>query len=272
MIKARSSLFFVTYVLCWTFVVAISSYLIASRPNEIVSDRWRDNEMLVQNLIKISMVTSILVGVVGLTLLAVEYAIRKGWEPHFLEVYRPGCHILETKGLPEGKSQVTIRHANGEVQSYEADASEAKEVKIGSLSHLWVIGQYISRIQVVKSDFGSDRLESWERTLLKPNSRPFITWTTIIVSTVASGYLVAYGAFVAFGGSLVIPILGGNEEGKADADLYEGLWVNMMGLFLLLGGIATFAYLAYQWKRGWDETLFDKLSEIRENDSTEEWI
>lgn len=256
MIRARSRFFFVTFSLCWTFLIAFLDSVILARPNPLASDRWRDNESLVRGLLTFSTILAIVTAVVTGILLAIELAIHRGWEPHWLEVYRPGCSILEVEPLPHGKANVVVRMANGEVQTFEADEEEAKEIRVGSTSHLWVIGGYISRIQLISPRNQAQSVQIWEWTLIRPNEKPGLTWFFIVLFTALSSYLVAYGLILAFGGSLIVPAIGGDEAGQPYVDLYEGQWVSMTGVTFVFVGFAIFAWLVYQWKRGWDDTAF----------------
>jgi len=253
MIKARSRIFFLTFSICWAFCFGLGSFLILSRPNSSVTERWRDNEAMVHRLVSISLIGTILLGLVASVLLVLELAIRRGWEPAFMEVYRPGCTILESKRLPDGKSSVVVRLPSGEVQTYEADESETKEIQVGSLTHLWVIGQYVSRLQIIKPVAQAAPLALWERNAIKPNSKPFLAGTTILLSTLIGGYLTAYGMVMAFGGSVVFAPM--------STDLYEGTEISIIGLIVAIVGISIFAFTAYQWKRGWDESYFENLDD-----------
>lgn len=257
-IQARSSLFFKTFSVCWAFVITLTIAVILARPNPAVSDRWRDNEVLIHRLLMISTTVTVVLGLAAVTLFVMEVAIRRGWEPAFLEVYRPGCTILEMERLQEGKSNVTVLHSTGETQVYEADASETPEVEVGSTSHLWVIGQYISRIQVIEHAPVIPKISLWSRVSLKPNTKPWLAGSLIVISTLLTGYATAYGLIVSLGGSLVIP-QSSWPDGRPDADLYEGTDIHLIGLTLLILGVAGFLFTAYSWYRGWDESVFENL-------------
>ena len=256
MIRARSRFFFITFSLCWTFLIAFLDSVILARPNPLASDRWRDNESLVHGLLTFSSILAVVTALATSILLAIEWRIHRGWEPHWLEVYRPGCSILEVEPLPLGKANLVVRLPNGEVQTYEADEEETKEVQVGSTSHLWVIGRYISRIQLISPRNNAQSVQIWEWTLIRPNEKPGLTWFFIVFFSALSSYLVAYGLVLAFGGSLIVPAIGGDENGRPYVDLYEGQWVSFTGVTFAFVGLAIFAWLVYQWKRGWDDTFF----------------
>ena len=219
---------------------------------------------MVHQLMTTLVVASILLGIVGIALLAIEVAIRKGWEPHFLEVYRPACEILEQEHLPNGKSNVTVRLHTGDIEAYEADEEETKEIQVGSISHLWVIGAYISRIKFLSKSAGIYIPSGHRRFGLKPNSRPVLASITIALSTLLSGYLTAYGIVVAVGGSMIVHAT--NDQGTPQPEMYMGTETSFLGLLFALGGIAIFGYVAYLWWSGWDETTFTSHS-----DQVQDW-
>ncbi len=254
MIHARSGIFFKTYTICWLFVVIAFSTAIVGNPSTTVTDIWRDNQSLVSNLFKVLLVVSSGLGLVSFTLLGIELAIRRGWEPHFLEVYRPACEILEVEHLPDGKSNVTVKLQDGSIEAYEADRAETKDLEVGSLTHLWVIGAFVSRVQVFRRTEGVYIPSNWHRMRLKPNSKPFLAATTIIISTALSGYLTAYGGVVALGGSMIVPST--DYDGGPWADLYMGIETHIVGLVIALIGMAIFGGIWYLWAKGWDETTF----------------
>lgn len=254
MIHARSSIFFKTYTICWLFVVFAFSAAIVGNPSTTVTDTWRDNQAFVNNLFKVLLVVASGLGLISLTLLGIELAIRRGWEPHFLEIYRPACEILEVERLLEGKSNVTVKLQNGSIEAYEADQAETKELEVGSLTHLWVIGAFVSRVQVFRQAEGIYIPPKMRRMGLKPNSKPFLATITIIISTALSGYLTAYGWVVAMGGSMIVP--SSDYDGGPWADLYMGIETHLVGLAIALIGMAIFGGVWYLWAKGWDETTF----------------
>ncbi len=254
MIQARSNLFFKTYTICWLFVAFAFSAAIVGNPSTTVTDVWRDNQSFVNNLFKALVVTSFGLGLVSFTLLGIELAVRRGWEPQFLEIYRPACEVLEVEHLSAGKSNVTVKLHSGSIEVFEADQEETKEIVVGSVTHLWVIGAFVSRVQVFKRTEGIYIPPNWHRMRLKPNSKPFLATTTIIVSTALSGYLTAYGWVVAMGGSMIVPST--DYDGGPWADLYTGVETNFVGLTLAMIGMAIFGGVWYLWAKGWDETTF----------------
>lgn len=256
MVKARSSLFFITFVIWWLTGVSCSTLLILSTPDPRISEPWRANGALVERLSHISLVLAICFATVGLCFLAVELFIRAGWEPRFLEVFRPGCEIVEKEILPGGKSRAFVRFPSGVVETFEADRFETDELIPGSVCHLWVIGQHISRIRVIDPNVNPAPLARWERLAIRPDRNSLRSWLTILGTFFLSSYFVGLGLIVMFGHSFILTPYKRRswDRERPNPILYEGTEASLLGLSFAIGGIALLAYVIYLWKKGWDES------------------
>lgn len=156
---------------------------------------------------------------------------------------------------------VTVRDGNGNVATYEADPSEVPDVHVGSISHLHVIGPFISQIRIIQDNAAILSMNSFERESISKSRHPIASALILIVSVAVTGYMVAYGSVMISSGSLVVPFFGETDTGRPDADLYEDTWVNVFGLFLVLFGAGGFAFLWHRWKTGWNDESLENLSE-----------
>lgn len=195
-----------------------------------------------------------------------EWRISRGWEPRWLETFKPGCEILEMRGSMGDHATVFVQLADGSSETYLADRAEMKELETGSVSHLWVIGKHISRIRKVGAAAPDFAVKMHGKLRLAPGSRKIdgviVAFILLCVSVLFTGigtrimivkeYAMAYGR-TSYG-----------QEPRYH--LFEGSNAASLGLILLGIGVAILITLCVLWKRGWD------ASDLKNLDPLADWI
>ncbi|HLO97538.1 MAG TPA: hypothetical protein VK171_02985, partial [Fimbriimonas sp.] len=149
MIRARSPFFYFNLFFGWLAAVcgcthwAFNWHLYGSYP---------EGAPVFQTIDQMSSLTLFLAGLFFVCFIGTaicEWRISRGWEPRYLETFKPGCEIVEIRGYEGDHATVLVKLSDGTEETYLADRQEMKELEIDSVSHLWVIGKHISRIRKI---------------------------------------------------------------------------------------------------------------------------
>ncbi len=255
MIRARSQFFLLNFVLAWlvaTLGVAIFHIL---TPNAKATEAWRHNAAYTAHWLQTCTALIVIFGIALLVMLGIELAIAFGWEPRSLEIYRPGCQVLEFQPKSPTKSAtVIVRHADGRVQSYIADREEIRQLEVDSVAHLWVIGKQISRVLILQRNVATLPPSRAERADVVPDGPIANGWLFVGILSLISAYLSGTGLLPMITREFVI------ESGRRRTYVIyveQGSSVSAWGLVAFLLGVGILIGLAYLWKRGWDNEMFE---------------
>lgn len=263
MVRARSAFFFSNFILAWlTLTMLVVAYHVKN-PNLGAMESWRRNEEFVTRMFQLSLSFAALCGGVLLTFLILEIAIASGWEPQALEVFRPGCEIIEFQPKSPGKSAtVIVRLSDRSVQTYIADREEILELEVGSIAHLWVIGKHISRIRTLQKNVMPASVLREERLDVIPQKNAFRAWSTIGVLFLLAAYISGTGFLPMIAREFVVDM--GSRRSRT-ISVESGPLVSLFGFLAFLVGAGIVFGLAYLWKRGWDDTMFEGSNNIWDN-------
>ncbi len=268
MVRVRSSLFVYNLATAWVIGICLAILFIVKRPNEYGGDSWRSNPNIASTFNLVSLVVLIAFGIIALLLLGLEIRLRNGWEPRSMEVFKPGCEILKmTSSLDKTRATVMVRLNGGAIDTYEADPDEMRELQVGSISHLWVIGRYISRIRLVNPIGSGPLVTQSERMAILPQMISLRSGLGVIATVWLSAYCFGFGLIVAITREVQITNGGLKRNGGiVSSEFSRGNWVPIAGMTAMIVGLIILASLGYVLHKGWDDVaLEDRRSESLEN-------
>jgi hypothetical protein len=253
MVRVRSSLFVYNLATAWVIGICLAILFIVKRPNEYGGDSWRSNPNIASTFNLVSLVVLIAFGIIALLLLGLEIRLRNGWEPRSMEVFKPGCEILKmTSSLDKTRATVMVRLNGGAIDTYEADPDEMRELQVGSISHLWVIGRYISRIRLVNPIGSGPLVTQSERMAILPQMISLRSGLGVIVAITREVQITNGGLK--------------RNGGIVSSEFSRGNWVPIAGMTAMIVGLVILASLGYVLHKGWDDVaLEDRRSESLEN-------
>ncbi len=172
MIRARSPLFPLTYLLASVFGVGVGVW-------QFGADRLA---MLGMAFIGLSAPLLFLIAVV-------EWRIYYGWEPFWLRRFYPEARVVgkyrDDSDLP-GHQRVEMEFRDGRRQNFILDLEELGLCEKGDLVHLWAIGKHVSHIVVIEPSQAP--AETWGLSEDSGDGcAQFFMWVLPVVSTVVAG-------------------------------------------------------------------------------------
>lgn len=274
MFRARSSLYLINLISWWLFgsgLVFLNSVL---TPNNLSHDVWRERASYVANLQGWGIGLTALAGISAATIAIMELCLYRGWEPKFLEVLKPGCEILQmTPALDGSRATVMVRLANGAIDTYEADSDEMREIQLGSVSHLWVIGKYISRIRVITPNLNVAPASRAERLAILPQSLSLGSGIPLLVFLVGSCFATGTGLLLAITREAQTTSNGTRRHPTPPiTQHFEGTNVALGGVGLIVLGLSIVMVLFFYLRIGWDDAARDEYRVYRwEQSLLERW-
>jgi hypothetical protein len=193
-------------------------------------------------------------------MVAMEICLYRGWEPRFLEALKPGCEILKmTAALDRSKATVMVRLANGAIDTFEADPEEMNEIKVGSISHIWVIGKYISRIRLITPMADPDPVSQADRIAILPQTISLRTGIFLSFFLVGASYSTGVGLLMAITREAQYTIGARRRYSNASSytEHFQGGLVPLVGVGLIVLGIVLVFILYFALKIGWDDEALE---------------
>lgn len=260
MIRARSPFFYFNFLFAW--LAGVFGCLHWASNWELMGN-YPEGAEVFQTIDKVSGLSLALM-IVFLICLAItatlEIGIGRGWEPKFLETFKPGCEVLSMSGS-SGDVKVLVRLNDGSEETYIADRDERRELQIGMICHLWVIGKYVSRIMLIAPGSAGSPHHQFARLRLAPDKpaadSAIVVGILLLVSTLLTGTGARYMIVKEF-----VFRSGRSWNGTRSTSVTNGSEAVILGLVMLLAGVAIIITLCVLWKRGWDtsELVSDNLS------------
>lgn len=197
MIRARSPLFPLTYLLACIFGVGVGAWQFGAEKLAVMG----------MVFVGFSAPMLLLIGVV-------EWRIYHGWEPFWLRRFYPEARVVgkyrEESDLP-GHQRVEVEFPDERRQNFILDLDELGLCGKGDLVHLWAIGKHVSHIVVIEP--GTAPVGTWGLSEDSGDGcAQFIMWVLPVVSTVVAGAGVGLlgrssASWWMIGGGLVVALL-----------------------------------------------------------------
>ncbi|HLO97539.1 MAG TPA: hypothetical protein VK171_02990 [Fimbriimonas sp.] len=245
MSRGRSPLFYFNLFLCWLAATCFFAHWSFNWPLLAGHAEGAPILQTVDQLSTLTLFLTVLLTVGACISFFFEWRISQGWEPRFLETFKPGCQILELLA-----SSVVVEHADGSTDVYVADADEMKELEIGSTCHLWVIGKHLSRIRKLESADPSKPNKGLAGLRLTPG--------VSLLDGIPKNVLLLSGSALLTGTgfrALVVQEMSGTTGRRSFSErstyTLTGADAIMGGLIEVVLGLALVGIVAIVWRKGW---------------------
>jgi hypothetical protein len=264
MIRARSPLFGLTYLFAILLGLGMAWLYFTRIDPGLAMESWVKGARL-PTFRGVAWVLSS-VGIVGLLVVGViEFRIIRGWEPRWLRRFVPGwlvVDIFKHGSDPKEHRRIEIQSPEGWANWYILDSEEMGLCKVGDTIHLWAIGKHVAHITVIEASpivySPKSRIASWGRTIQQ--SQGGCAWIVMVLGPLLGGGLVGKGlehlisSEVHFSGS-------GRRYRASSPRIGTGLEAQVVGVVLLVAGLALLSYVLHRWLTGWDDDEINSLME-----------
>ena len=264
MIRARSPLFLLTFGFAMLFGIGLAWIWFTRVDPAVAMESWVKGPRF-GAVRGIGWVLSS-VGVVGILVVGViEFAIMRGWEPQWLRRFVPGCLVVDIYkhgSDPAEHRRIEIQSPQGWANWYILDSEETGLCKVGDTVHVWAIGKHVAHITVIEASMivhsPKTRLAGWGRTI--EQSQGGCAWIVMVLGPLLGGGLVGKGiehlisSEVHFSGS-------GRRYRASSPRIGTGLEAQVVGVVLLVAGLALISYVLHRWLTGWDDDEVNSLME-----------
>jgi len=264
MIRARSPLFGLTYLFAILLGFGMAWLHFTRIDPSVALERWVKTPRF--GLFRDIGWALMILGSVGLVIVGfIEFRIARGWEPRWLRRFIPGCVVVDVYkhgSDPKEHRRIEIQSPEGWANWYILDSEETGLCKVGDTIHLWAIGKHAAHITVIEASpivySPKSRIASWGRTIQQ--SQGGCAWIVMILGPLLGGGLVGKGlehlisSEVHFSGS-------GRRYRASSPRIGTGLEAQVVGVVLLVAGMALLSYFLHRWLTGWDDDEVNSLME-----------
>lgn len=260
--RARSPFFFVALLLFVCLATGVAIYF-ETFPGPAF---WKNPE----SIARVQQFSYGLMGASGfglIVVLAMELAIRSGWEPKWLRVRYVGAVVLLKEPDPDDHSRgwITVALPDKSMERYHADPSEFNRVEETQVVMIEVIGQYVAEIRRM-TGASAEALEQEaaqpsnrtgvrrNASLIRPESASFGTWITVMLFPMVGGLFLGNGLLAIVMKSADYSYRRRYSYSRqyvyaGDLAVWYGVGLTFLGLVLV--GIAI-----VMWYRGWNPSDF----------------
>lgn len=250
MIRARSPFFYFSFIFVWLATVCLSMHWSF---NWDLYATYPDGADVYQTIDRVSPLTLQMAVVFGALLICtaiLEFFVWLGWEPRALETFKPGCTVLGVNRDSGKYSEVLVRHHDNSEENYLADQKELVQLHESETMHLWVIGKHVSRVRPLPSGKQST-LKRVTSISMAPDRSWIEAIPTAVMAIALSALLTGAGVRTMVVQDILIASRRHYRE-YPELSVSTGSSAAMIGLVLLVIGLAIFVVMCVLWKRGWD--------------------